>query len=31
MGQITELVQEAHKTTVEYGWWENTGLDGDMK
>lgn len=22
MGQITELVQEAHKTAVEHGWWE---------
>lgn len=22
MGQITELVQESHKTAVEHGWWE---------
>lgn len=22
MGQITELVQEAHKTAIEHGWWE---------
>lgn len=22
MGQITELIQEAHKTAVEHGWWE---------
>lgn len=22
MGQITELVQEAHKTAVKHGWWE---------
>ncbi|KAK9679488.1 hypothetical protein QE152_g39961 [Popillia japonica] len=22
MGQITELVQEAHKTAVAHGWWE---------
>lgn len=22
MGQITELVQEAHQTAIEHGWWE---------
>jgi len=22
MGQINELVKEAHKTAVEHGWWE---------
>ena len=22
MGQITELVKEAHETAIEHGWWE---------
>lgn len=30
MGQITELVQEAHKTAIEHGWWETAPEFGTL-
>lgn len=28
MGQIAELVKEAHTTAVEHGWWEKSQILG---